>query len=182
MSKTIKCSGCDEKILKDGEFFDGVNGKIYCQGCYESAWEHPSTLIEFREDGTNETIQFCQEFGSDEGEIPTPVKKQKWVSTDGWRGYTDWELQDGFIEVADGWVTGYPDETVKRKVELNDIFEDLKEGRIIPPCRIYWIFGITSNVFSTASSIVIEKGNEELLEEWLNEINGGIEGLKEKLS
>jgi len=183
MKKTIKCSGCNEKILKDGEFFNGISGKIYCEGCYEAAWEHPSTVIEFKPDGSHETVQFCPEFGSiEDGEIPKPIKSQKWIKTDAWRGYTDWELQDGFIEIADGWITGWPDESVQRKLELNDIFEDLKEGKLIPPCTIYWIFGITSNVFSTASAIVVKKEDREVFEKWLSEIDGGIKGLKEMLS
>ena len=139
--------------------------------------EYPSTLITFHPTGENETYQF----GSRK-EYPEIIKKEKWVDTDGWRGYTDWELKKGFVEVADGWVTGYPDESVQRKVELNEIFEDLKNGKILPPCEIYWLFGITSNVFSTASAVVVAEEDAEKIEKWLNEIDGGVEGLKEMLS
>jgi len=114
--------------------------------------------------------------------MPKEIKKEKWVSTDGWRGFTEWELASNYVEIADGWITGFPDKSVERKVELADIFQKLIDGEITPPCNIYWIFGITSNVFSTASKFFVEKGNEDLIEKWLNEIDGGIEGLKEMLS
>jgi len=139
--------------------------------------EYPSSLVTYHPDGSNEKTTF----GSKK-EYPAMIKKEKWVNSDGWRGYTDWELKEGYIEIADGWVTSFIDSTVERKRELSEMFEDLQEGKIKPPCEIYWLFGITSNVFSTASAIVIEKENEEVLAKWLDEINGGIEGVKEMLS
>jgi len=177
-----KCDLCEEEV-EEGEGFGTIDGRLACEGCYQSEWEHPSTVIIFNPDGSNESIQFTQNFGTPEGDkIPEPIEKEIWKNTDGWRGYTDWELKEGFIEVADGWITGFPDRTTERKIELAEIFDKLKAGEIKPPCKIYWIFGITSNVFSTASSVVIENGNEEIIEKWLQKIDGGTEGLKEMLS
>jgi hypothetical protein len=139
--------------------------------------EYPSTLITFYPNGENETTTF-----GTKKEYPDIVKKERWIKTDDWRGYTDWELNKNYVGVADGWVTGFPDKTVSRKIELNDIFEDLKVGKIKPPCEIYWLFGITSNVFSTASMVAVKKGDEEVIENWLNEIDGGGKGLREMLS
>lgn len=134
-------------------------------------------MIIFSPDGENEKIVF-----GTKKEMPKEIKKEKWVSTDAWRGFTEWELAKGFIEIADGWITGFPDKSVERKIELADIFQKLIDSDILPPCNVYWLFGITSNVFSQASKVFVEKGNEELIEKWLNEIDGGIEGLKEMLS
>ena len=113
---------------------------------------YPSTLIIFYESGESETISFY-----DGGEMPSEIVTEKWVSSSAWRGYTDWELAKGYVEIADGWVTGYPDESVNRKVELNEIFEGLKQEKLKPPCTLYWVFGPTSNVFSTSSMVFCKK-------------------------
>ena len=139
--------------------------------------EYPSTMIIFYQSGENEIITF-----GTKKEMPKEIKNEFWVSSNAWRGYTEWKLSKGYVEIADGWITGFPDENTSRKIELNEIFGKMKEGEIKPPCKIYWIFGITSNVFSQASKVFIEAGNEELVEKWLNEINGGVEDFKNMLS
>ena len=139
--------------------------------------EYPSTMIIFSPNGENEKVVF-----GTKKEMPKEIKKEKWVSTDAWRGFTEWELADGYVEIADGWITGFPDKSVERKVELADIFNDLINGEIVPPCNVYWLFGITSNVFSSASKVFVAVGDGEAIEEWLQKIDGGIEGLKEMMS
>lgn len=181
----IKCDNCRERVERNGEFYETLDGKLFCEGCREAEMEYPSTVICFKPDGASEAIQFTKSFGSiedpDDG-MPLPIKSQKWVKTDAWRGYSDWELVERYVEVADGWITGFPDRTVERKIELADIFDKLRNGEIKPPCELYWIFGITSNIFSTASTVAVAKENMGLIEKWLNKIDGGIEGLKEMLS
>jgi hypothetical protein len=181
--KTLKCDLCDEIIEDEGNFFETRDGKIACEGCFDIAWEDASKAIVFKPDGTHEEIVFCEDFGmlEDLGNLPEPVKKEKWVKTDGWRGYTDWELNEGWVDVAEGWVTGYPDETTQRKVELHDYFEKMLNGELIPPVEVWWFFGKTSNVFSTASKIVCRAGDLETLKEWLEEINEGVEHFQEML-
>jgi len=139
--------------------------------------EYPSTMIIFSPNGGNEKIVF-----GTKKEMPKEIKKEKWVSTDAWRGFTEWELASGYVEIADGWITGFPDKSVERKVELADIFDKLINNELAPPCNVYWLFGITSNVFSSASKVFVEVGDEEAIEEWLQKIDGGIEGLKEMMS
>lgn len=139
--------------------------------------EYQSTIITFNPDGTHEKIAF-----NGNEDLPKMIKSEKWVKIDGWRGYTDWEITEGYTEIADGWVTGFPDKSVERKIELSEMFEDLLEGKVTPPCPLYWLFGITSNVFSTASAIIIKKENEKILADWLDKINGGVEGLREMLA
>lgn len=186
MAKKIKCAICGEKFDPDGDVFYTRDDKQTCLGCYESEWEAPSTVVRFGPQG-KEVLKFTDHFGADEDgenleELPVPIKSQKWVSMNAWRGYTDWELLDGYVEAAEGWVTGYPDETVQRKVELSDYYEQLCDGKIVPPCEIWWIFGVTSNIFSTASTIVVRKEDTEKLDEWLKKVNGGVEHFQEMLA
>jgi tetrahydromethanopterin S-methyltransferase subunit G len=47
---------------------------------------------------------------------------------------------------------------------------------------MFWVFGRTSNVFSSACVVVVRKDDVEEIEKWLNEIDGGVEGLNEMLS
>ena len=169
-----KCTQCEEKF--DDFFMDQE-----CEACFNNRFEYASRVVKFDPEGS-ETTLFDEDYNLEtlSDDLPEPIKSQKWVATDGWRGYTDWEFLDGFVEVAEGWVTSWPDETVSKKAELAEYFQELMAGDLVAPCDIYWVFGNTSNIFSTASSIVINAGDEELLEEWLLEINGGLEEFKEK--
>lgn len=137
--------------------------------------EYPSTLFIFRPGRSYDQIPFGDE-------LPEGVAAEVWKQTDAWRGYTDWSLEPGYIEIADGWTTGYPDESVPQKKELADMFEELRTGELVPPCDIYWLFGITSNVFSQASKIYIKEKDRPVLKAWLDEINGGLEELQEKMA
>lgn len=178
-----KCSECGEIITADKidnyEYYLKRDGKVICEECYEGGIEYASSLVKFTPDGPEDTVYFDDDFNYSDGDsIPEPIERQKWVSTDAWRGYTTWEYTEGFKEIADGWVTGYPDETTHRKRTLGEMFDDLKNGDIVPPCDIYWVFGHTSNVFSQSSAIIIHEDDEQLIKDWLDEINGGVEGLQ----
>jgi len=181
----MKCIICDEIIKKNDDFAIGYNGNNAHMECRYDNDDYASTLFEFLPDGEINKTQFTDEFilFSDNDNydfLPYPIKKQKWVKTDGWRGYTDWEFEKGFLSVGDGWVTSHPDETTENKKELGDIFQDLQEKKITPPCIVYWVFGITSNVFSTASEVLIKKEDKKVFEKWLKKINGGLVEFKEK--
>jgi len=183
MSNKIKCSICEEEIGEDCETFSTIEGEIACEGCYESAWENPSTIVQFSPSGDREGTSFTNEFGTlENNEIPDPIERELWVKTDGWRGYTDWEIAKGYVKIGDGWITGFPDSSVQRKIDLHEIFSDLQDEKIKPPCDMFWVFGKTSNLFSTSCIVVVRGGDVEEIEKWLNEIDGGIEGLKKMLS
>lgn len=180
-----KCLICGDPIKEDERdnayrTFDGRR-EIH-ENCAHDGMEYASTLVCFGPQTISEPERFCTEYSTDCSELPYPIKKQKWVKTDGWRGYTDWEFFKGYAELAGGWVTGYPDDTTERKYKLAEMFEDLESGDFVPPVPIYWIFGHTSNVFSTASAIVAKKSDFPALEKWLLEINGGIDELQEKFN
>jgi len=189
--KKEKCTWCDEDIGEEDEMYLTMKGDKVCGGCFESEWEHASTIHKFSPNG-HETARFTANFGTEETEngdfandedaMPTPIESQKWVNSDGWRGYTEWEVMSGYEKITDGWITGYPDETTPTKRELGEYFEDLLEGKICPPVPIYWVFGVTSNVFSSASCIIARKGDREAIEKWLLEINGGLEEFANKFN
>ena len=183
METELKCALCGEKIGEEDETFSTIDGKVACLSCHENAWSCPSTVIRFSVDGEKEAISFTTEFGAIEGgDIPVPVENEIWVKTDAWRGYADWKILKDYEKIADGWITGFPDSSVQRKIDLHEIFTDLESGKITPPCDLFWIFGRTSNVFSSACAVIVAKEDVEKIEEWLLEIDGGREGLKEMLS
>lgn len=177
MEKTT-CSNCEEKIDRE-DAFHGLEGP-YCQECYENIWSIPSIAQRFGPKGF-ESFEFTAEFGNSEGDMPEPIKSEEWVKTDGWRGYTKWKLNDGWVSIADGWITGYPDETTERKRELGEYYEAMSSGKLKPPVDIWWIFGSTSNVFSSTSEIVCREEDEEAVKAWLLEIDGGQDNFKKMM-
>lgn len=95
-----------------------------------------------------------------------------WKSTDAWRGYTDPVYDDSIWEpYISGWVTGYPDEYTSYKMTAADLHNGLYDGSLIPPFPIVWFFGVTSNVFSQVSDILIPVGKADEFEAWLGTVN-----------
>ena len=167
----MKCFICDE-VTDENQDVVSLSGKSAHDTCQSDSSEYASSLFEFLPDGdVNKTIfdnDFIYESDQDNYDsLPYPVKAEKWVNSDGWRGYTDWEFEKGLISMGDGWVTGWADETTGRKAELGEIFEKLNAGKITPPCIIYWLFGHTSNVFSTASEVLVKKADLKKFEKCL---------------
>jgi len=77
--------------------------------------------------------------------------KKKWVSTDPWRGYEEYDNS-----VADGcFLAMNPSQNQEEKERINKIKSTLKKNKI--PHRL--AYGRTSNVFSTAYDIVVDKKN-----------------------
>ena len=181
MKKKTICSLCGEPIKKQDDRMLTIKGELSCMSCYENRYEYASTCFCFSPTG-NSTEHFSRAFGNEDGEFPEPVKEEKWIRTDAWRGYTDWTLNEGFVEVCSGWVTGMPDSSTRRKVTLADYFEKIKDRELIPPVEIWWIFGMTSNVFSTASTIVCRVEELPALQQWLEEAAGGLENIENMLS
>lgn len=119
---------------------------------------------------------------ADDDAYPEPVAGQGWHRSDAWRGHATFELLDGFEDVESGWVTGFPDETTRRKADLGELFESLRLGAIVPPVPLWWVFGITSNVFSQTCDIVVKSEDRERLEKWLEQCAGtSVEELRYQL-
>ena len=84
----MKCKNCEEKIDGDN-YFSTIKGKLVCENCWFEARGQASRVIKFSPEGIEKT-DFDADFNfSEPGEkLPTPIKKEEWISTDGWRGYT----------------------------------------------------------------------------------------------
>jgi len=173
-----KCSFCGEYIsevdMERGEYHYSHTGKIACESCYESGMEYASTVVHFDEWGDRYTTKFDEDFTywSDEDcaddEYPEPVGSQSYTRTDGWRGYYESHIAEGFVEIAGGWVTGFPDDTVSRKLTVAEFYGGLVAGDFEAPKDLYWVFSPTSNVFSTTCKIACRVEDKEEIENWLS--------------
>jgi hypothetical protein len=72
---------------------------------------------------------------------PDPAISERWVKTEGLKGYTTWDLKDDYEKLAEGWMTGWSDDTVTRKIDFNNFCGQLERGEIKTPEPIYMIFG-----------------------------------------
>ena len=189
--KKIKCDGCGEKydageFENTSQYANILDGQI-CEGCVESEHERPSTLI--RWNGEKEVVHWGGLMAwTEDGDEPEKwfwdllgENKREWKSTDAWRGYYETKF-DGLVSLADGWVTGFPDESVKHKIKAGNLFELLNGEREPLPGELFWLFESTSNLFSTASEILVTKDNKKAVVGWLEKHGYTIEDLQEAFS
>ena len=189
--RKFKCKGCDETYFEDidtGRFYTDAKktDEIYCEyseiledwiceGCYENDNEHASTIVRYAPDET-ESVRFGDyvAYGVEFGDIPEwfwkYFDKREWKSTDAWRGYFQTTFKNGFIKLANGWLTGFPSE-VKPEAEAIELYEYLKTHAEELPAPLYWLFEPTSNVFSTASEVFCDNKDLPAITKWL-EANG----------
>lgn len=185
--KKIICPSCEEKYNpEDGQEYSDLQEKFICFGCYENDQEHASTIVKYNGQD-KETVRFGEyiAFGGEDGEVPEwfwdIFEKREYIHTDGWRGYYQTKFKKGLIKLVDGWVTGFLDETTKYKAGAFDLQGHLNSGAFLP-CPLYWLFEPTSNVFSTASEIYVEQGDQAKIEKWLKEHKLSIEDLQKAFS
>ena len=171
-----KCSDCDREFDQDNDSYGyDKEDNMICEGCLESHWESPTILYEF--DPNEEsmavfhysyTLNRCydtENYEEQEG-APSCIKGAKWTSIDGWRGYVDVEINEGYTLVADGWSTDRYDD-VRWKWDFNDFVDKIQNGELVPPTMLFFIFSQTSNVFSTSSQIVVKSQEEDTFLNWL---------------
>jgi len=89
-------------------------------------------------------------------------------STDGWRGHSTFEVPEGWETLTYGWVTGHTDASTARKVDAITVYEALLDGSVTPPVPILWCFGVTSNVFSISSEVMVPDGASDVVNAWLD--------------
>ena len=173
------CPSCEEEYpLADVEsgkvetHFGNISEEEICWGCYES--DYNSTIVRYEPGGDKEVVHFTNHHAYDEqyGDEPpdwfwTYFGGRKWVATDGWRGYQETKWKNGFVSIANGWVTGWIDDTVSHKKTASDLNQWLEEHQSEVPVPVYWVFEPTSNVFSTASEIFVDHNDKDTLVEWL---------------
>jgi hypothetical protein len=183
------CAGCGERFWHDplenvitrgeqkGCYIEWANvvELPVCYYCYESdTGDGASTLVRFDPDGSKLVARFGDLFAFDPeyGGDPGPwfwdiVKARNYVRTDGWRGYFDTKLH-GLEVIEEGWVTGYPDETVSYKASAAELYAALNDGEVDDlPAPLYWLFEPTSNVFSTACTVATEPEYIGAIRRWL---------------
>lgn len=195
----FKCGDCGETVTSEDRYYEDsrwsdVKGVQICYGCWESDTEHASTLVAVHSDGHNrlllgDHVIMDAEYG-DSGLpdwaarfLPDGWQGTTWVSTDGWRGYGNSIRQfKGIAKLADGWSTGWVDNTVSRKHLVNDLLGELESGELVPPAPIYVLLEHTSNIFSTAIDIFVAESNLPLISEWLGENGYAVQQLADSLA
>ena len=184
----IKCVYCDEEIKDNEERARLFIDKHFFahEICRIKAEETASKLFCILPKGRKEynySVIFDEFFarkrigsnGKSLIDYPWPVKKQLWGKdrSNPKIGYTEWEYKTPYIEYAEGWMTGHPDSTTERKVEVRKLFDDLIQKKIYPPVEVYLIFGKTSNIFSQSVAIVISSLVQDTFNAFMEEEGWG---------
>ena len=179
------CKCCDQEINENYGIYFTQDGEPYCETCESQAWNYANSVMVVR-DGEVKKYLYCTEFGFRDTEwwedaSPNGVTGFKYVRTDAWRGYHDPIIEEGYTTLASGWSTGkWSDVAYKHK--FNDFVEEIAEGKIECPFELVFAFGLTSNVFSVSSDVIIMKSDLEPFTEWMAEYTGySVEDLESAL-
>lgn len=176
MQDPKECPNCGLEIDPDGSgnlLVDGIDGDTYCHEC-QIGDQVDASVIRFEGDQTEgvsfaggvaielgQNLESTGDYWSDVEELPDWYRLNfslpSWVSTDAWRGYTDVKILEGskLISAGNGWTTGWPDETVSRKYDVNALAERLRGDP--PDFAVYEVTGTTSNLFSIGLEYFVSK-------------------------
>jgi len=174
--ETHECPECEAIIdPEDGDCqWSNIYDTYYCWSCYESDVQYASTVTVV-DDGAVDKFTVADAFVFDEnGEDPRHLTfKRSYTSTDDWRGYYSVDISGpsgDWVEVLSGWTTGgWDDSTARRKQEFNDWALDLTTGELFPPCAVALVTNPTSNLFSTAVSVLVPATSVDTFNDWLGE-------------
>jgi len=133
MSETGICVECkEEDHYGIYGYFDSL---YYCQNCFQSNLEQPSTIYRAYKDSVQKQIFtdiFAQTEDGDETYDwfdtilkDTAKSPLNYVKTDSWRGYYDSSKGFNLESLASGWTTGWADEYHQRKLDFNNFAEKL---------------------------------------------------------
>lgn len=179
---TKKCVGCEEYFHPDyDDVYFSASGDMYCWSCYEAQMQYAHTLVFYEPDGDNRLVKFDDEFvfydsaDWDDYPYPSPVKDVAYHRTDAWRGYYVPSFEDGWVTVSSGWATGYPDDTVQRKLQFNELVQGLTDGVYTSPVEFVVCYCHTSNVFSVGVDISVREEDYDVLMVWLESIGCDVE-------
>lgn len=180
-----KCEGCgefySEQDWEDNGMYGSLSETPICFSCYNSDLENPSTLIRFNPDGEHYRAIFGdfniyhgtlrELYDSDTPDwfaeiMPEHWSGRIWHSSSAWRGYFATDEVFQLAKIEDGWMTGdYGD--VPWKKDAHSFLEALESGQITAPVPIYVLFEPTSNVFSTATTVLSKPSDAQVVKEWL---------------
>lgn len=170
-----KCTECGQEINQDHDFYDyNAGGDIICDGCYDHHWESAVMVYEFdpNEESmrrldyafTLDKTRDVDNYDTFEG-TPACIKGAKWEGM-GYRGYIAVDFEDGYESVANGWTTDRYDD-VRWKWNFNDFMDNIIKGELIPPVEVWFVFAQTSNIFSTATDVVVRSHQVDSFMNWL---------------
>lgn len=169
----MKCKHCEE-ILRDNEWYaTALDGEPICESCESQSWQNACVVYEV-ENGEVLKYEWCPDFGFRDGDYceittsPDSVEGFKYVRTDGWRGYYDSIIANGYTAVASGWCTDKHDDVAYKHL-YNDLVDAILGGKVSCPYKIVFAFAPTSNVFSTASDLIIEDTQLDNVKRWMEE-------------
>lgn len=175
MEILCKCSGCDAELNENDFVATNLKGESLCESCETSAWQYSNSVIVAHE-GEVKTYEWCSDFGFRDCEYyeysdPAGVDGFTYHRSDAWRGYWSPDVSKGFIDIASGWATGdYSDVPWKHK--FNALVDDIQSGELSCPYKVVFAFGLTSNVFSTSTDVLVKEAELERFTNWLQEEAG----------
>lgn len=181
---TFNCTECEETYDTDnGGVYSNIKESYFCDDCYASDLDNSSTITFVTANGAEKVLigdAFrVTEYGD---EYDNQTIERQWVKTGEWRGHFDTTI-DGYDTVLTGWTTGgWGDPIADRKQVFNDWAEEVILGELIPPCKVAIITDPTSNLFSTAITVQVPKGSQELFNEWLEQTGYSLSDLHDSLS
>lgn len=198
------CVACDLAFIENdqGQGFDEYGTAGYLDGNWSekaNGWVHDEcaddphsnfSIARYDQEGLAYIVQigeygdYCQKCTDNDcehiKEASGVVAGRKLRRMDAWRAWDEPVIAKGMIVLADGWVTGYPDDTIGHKNLTYELQENIKEGVSVP---VYWVFYPTSNLFSTGSQLVIAKGHKQQFAAWLkNRLGARLDALQEAFS
>lgn len=168
--QTTKCACCEAEITENDFICYTLDDQPYCESCEGEAWNYANTVVT-TQNGESKKYIWCAEFGFRDAEYweesdPNGVSGFKYVRTDAWRGYWDVEIAEGYTALASGWSTGRWSD-VSYKHRFNDFVDQIGQGEVECPFEIIFAFGLTSNVFSVSSDVIIKTRELDSFTEWL---------------
>ena len=171
---TDKCIECNEVQVdpdgSDDSRWSSVKDGLVCWSCYESGQAYPSVINLVDSDEVKKIyvgdLDIHDEYGDPIDSSKLNIKRE-YVSTGGYRGYENTTIE-GWQDVLDGWTTGgWDDPIARKKADFNNWAEALLTQEIYPPCSVAIVTDPTSNVFSTAITVLVKTDNVQTFREWL---------------
>ena len=169
------CIECKESVDPEGNDdsrWSSVKEDYVCYSCYENDTSHASTIHLIQGDEVVKIyvadLDIFNEYGDPIDSSKLNIKRE-YVSTSGWRGYHNTTIE-GWDDVLTGWTTGsWGDPIADRKANFNEWAEALLSQEIYPPCSVAIVTDPTSNVFSTAITVLVKKTDIESFRSWLSD-------------
>lgn len=167
MTDTAVCISCDEPVNTDGTddvYWANLAEGWQCWPCRESEEQYGATIVHLMPGAEPVRILWTEAFAFDMGygedvdlHEEYPGLAQKWHSTDGWRGYTDVTIPDGWEPVEDGegsalWGT---------RTRTSDLAQSLIEQGDEVDREYLIVTAPTSNVFALTIDIFVREEADE---------------------